>query len=61
MGVRVGSLDVDGNGTADFVAGAGPTGSSVIKVKNSSNGADFGVFDTFPTLTFGVFLAGGKR
>ena len=60
VGVRVAAVDADGNGTADFIAGPGPTGDSVIKVKNSSTGVDFGVFNAFPGLTFGVFVAGGN-
>ena len=56
-GVRVSTSDLDSNGTADILTGAGPGGPSNVRVFNAtgaSNGADFQPFNA--GFTGGVFV-----
>src|SRR5262249_19647861 len=63
-GVRVASADVNGDGVADFIVGAGPNGGPQRRRYDGSNGhplpgvlGNFFAFD--PTFTGGVWVAAG--
>src|SRR5262249_33224595 len=59
-GVRVASGDVNGDGTADIIVAAGPTGGPRIRVFDGDSGAilyDFFAFD--PSFRGGVSVASG--
>lgn len=59
-GVRVGGGDINNDGTADIIAGAGPGGGPQVKVFNGNNGSELSSFFAFsPSFTGGVFVAGG--
>ena len=59
-GVRVAAGDVNGDGTADIITGAGPGGGPQVKV---FNGANFGLHKSFfafnSNFTGGVYVAAG--
>lgn len=57
-GVRVASGDVNGDGRADIIAGAGP-GSSLVAVFSGQNLAVLKSFIAFPGFTGGVYVAAG--
>lgn len=57
-GVRVASGDVNGDGRADIIAGAGP-GSSLVTVYSGQNLAVLKSFLAFPGFSGGVFVAAG--
>lgn len=60
-GVRVATGDVDGDGVADIITGAGPSaGGPHVKVFSGVTGAELRSFFAFaPTSPAGVFVAGG--
>jgi hypothetical protein len=59
-GVRVAVGDVDGDGVADIIAGAGPTGLPEVRVFDGRTGAPIRDFFAFnPLFTGGVFVAAG--
>src|SRR6266542_3797348 len=59
-GVRVAAGDVNGDGFADIVTGAGPGGGPHVKVFDGHTGAEIRSFLAFtPAFTGGVFVAAG--
>ncbi len=57
-GVRVATADVDGDGVADIITGAGPGGGPHVKVYDGVTGAEIRSFMAFdPGFTGGVFVA----
>jgi len=59
-GVTVGAGDVDGDGLADIITGAGPGGGPHVKVFSSANHATLWSFFAYdPSFTGGIFVAGG--
>jgi ELWxxDGT repeat protein len=59
-GVTVAAGDVDGDGLADIVTGAGPGGGPHVKVFDGATGAEIHSFFAFdPGLLAGVFVAAG--
>jgi hypothetical protein len=59
-GVRVALGDVNGDGVADIVAGAGPGGAPQVRVFDGVSGAGLADFPAFnPSFTGGVFVAAG--
>jgi hypothetical protein len=59
-GVRVAAADVNGDGKADLITGAGPGGGPHVKVFDGSNTGLLASFFAYsPTFTGGVFVAGG--
>jgi hypothetical protein len=59
-GVRVALGDVNGDGVADIVAGAGPGGTPRVRVFDGVTGAGLADFLAFsPSFTGGVFVAAG--
>jgi len=56
-GVRVAAGDVDGDGRADLVVGAGPGAGSHVKVFSGLNNAVLRSFFAFEGFTGGVFVA----
>jgi hypothetical protein len=58
-GVRVATGDLDGDGKAEIVAGAGPGGSPVVRVfdENGQRRSSFYAFD--PSYTGGIYVASG--
>ena len=59
-GVRVGAGDVDGDGQADIITGAGPGGGPQVKVFNGTNGSLLRSFFAFDTnFRGGVYVAAG--
>lgn len=61
-GVQVSVVDIDQDGVGEIVTGAGPGGSSHVKVFKISNGAinltqEFFAFD--PAITTGIYVSGG--
>jgi hypothetical protein len=59
-GVRVASADVDGDGFADIVVGAGPGGGPHVKVFDGQSGIEVQSFYAFnPAFSGGVFVAAG--
>lgn len=59
-GVRVAAGDVNGDGTADIITGAGPGGGPHVKVFNGTNNAEIGsLFPFTPSFTGGVYVAAG--
>lgn len=58
-GVRVASADVNGDGFADIITGAGPGGAPHVRVFDGSSGEELGNFFAYGRLfTGGVFVAG---
>lgn len=58
-GVRVGATDINGDGKADIIAGAGPGAAPHVKVFDGSTQAELKSFFAFaPSTTTGVFVAG---
>ena len=61
-GVRVASGDVNGDGFAEIITAAGPTGGPHVRVLSGANLAELQSFFAFaPTFTGGVFVAAGDR
>jgi streptogramin lyase len=59
-GVRVASADVNGDGRADIITGAGPGGGPHVKVISGVNGALLQSYYAFaPTFSGGVYVAAG--
>jgi cyclophilin family peptidyl-prolyl cis-trans isomerase len=59
-GVSVASGDINGDGLQDIITGAGPGGSSLVKVFSGANGQIIRQFNAFdPGYTGGVFVAVG--
>jgi fibronectin-binding autotransporter adhesin len=59
-GVRVATGDVNGDGRADIITGAGPGGGPHIKVFDGTSLAEMRAFFSYdPAFTGGVFVAGG--
>jgi hypothetical protein len=59
-GVRVAGGDVNGDGHADFVAGAGPGGSPAIKVFDGQSGSELHFFSAYASgFSGGVYVAAG--
>jgi hypothetical protein len=59
-GVLVAGGDVNGDGFADIITGAGPGGGPHVRVFNGATGAEIrGFFAYNPAFTGGVFVAGG--
>ena len=59
-GVRVASGDVNGDGVADIITGAGPGGGPHVKVFDGRSQAEIASFFAYgPTFTGGVFVAAG--
>jgi hypothetical protein len=57
-GVRVGAADLDGDGFADIVTGAGPGGGPHVRVISGFDGSDLGQrFAYSPLFTGGIFVA----
>lgn len=60
-GVRVATGDINGDGVADIITGAGPGGGPHVKVLDGVDGAELRSFLAFdPSFTGGVFVAGGQ-
>jgi hypothetical protein len=60
-GVSVAAADVDGDGYADVITGAGPGGGPHVKVFSGKTGAEIRSFFAFdPTFTGGVHVAAGQ-
>ncbi len=60
-GVRVAAADVNGDGAADIITGAGPSGGPQVSVYNGRTGALLMSVMAFPTtFTGGVYVAGGN-
>jgi FG-GAP-like repeat len=57
-GVRVAAGDVNGDGFADIITGAGVGGGSHVKVIDGRTGSELQSFFAFPGFTGGVFVAG---
>ncbi|HEV8251509.1 MAG TPA: FG-GAP-like repeat-containing protein [Gaiellaceae bacterium] len=59
-GVRVAAGDVNGDGFADIVTGAGPTGAPLVKVFSGADGSLLSSFLAYdPAFTGGIFVAAG--
>ena len=59
-GVRVGTGDLNGDGFADIITGAGPGASGGhVKVFDGLTGAQIRSFFAYPSFTGGVFVSGG--
>jgi hypothetical protein len=58
-GVFVACGDVDGNGRADIITGAGPGGSPVVRVIEPATGVDRSILPYFASFTGGVRVALG--
>jgi autotransporter-associated beta strand protein len=59
-GVRVGAADVDGDGAADIIVGAGPGRDPIVQVYSGLSGVLLRNFYAFPaSVQTGVFVAGG--
>lgn len=59
-GVRVATGDLNGDGAADIIAGAGPGGGPHVKVFNGKTRAELASFFAYdPTFAGGVFVAAG--
>jgi hypothetical protein len=59
-GVRVATGDVNGDGAADIITGAGPGGASHVKVFDSTNYEEVASFFAYsPTFSGGVYVAAG--
>ncbi|HXV77871.1 MAG TPA: FG-GAP-like repeat-containing protein, partial [Candidatus Polarisedimenticolaceae bacterium] len=58
-GVRVAAGDVNGDGFADIVTGAGPGGGSHVKVFDGLTSAEIRSFFAYPGFTGGVYVAAG--
>jgi hypothetical protein len=58
-GVRVAASDVDGDGKADLILGAGPGAEPTVRVLSGATGAELWTFDALsPDLTVGTFVSG---
>src|SRR5262249_33539975 len=60
-GARVGTVDVNGDGRADIIAGAGPGGGPEVRVFSGAGGAvlwEFFAYD--PGFLGGVFVGGNR-
>jgi hypothetical protein len=61
-GVRVATVDANGDNVADIVTGAGPGGGPHVRVFNGATGAEiYGLFAYNPNFAGGVFVAGSSR
>ena len=58
-GVRVATGDLEGNGTAEIVAGAGPGGPPVVRVFDASGQRKLSFYAFDPSYTGGVYVAAG--
>ncbi len=58
-GVRVASGDVNGDGFADIITGAGAGGGPHVKVFSGSSGAEIANFFAYPGFSGGVYVASG--
>jgi hypothetical protein len=57
-GVRVGAVDVDGDGKDDIIAGSGPGAGDFVRVISGATGKDLQFFQAFdPTVLGGTFVA----
>jgi uncharacterized delta-60 repeat protein len=62
FGVRVATLDVDGDGMDDLLAGSGAGGTPTLKIKDGDTSADVVVFDAFEAaMNAGLFVTGLTR
>jgi autotransporter-associated beta strand protein len=57
--IRVARVDVNGDGTADLVAGSGPGGSRIRIISGTDNSTVIADFNAFPGFGGGVYVAGG--
>ncbi|MFO0807974.1 MAG: beta-1,3-glucanase family protein [Gemmataceae bacterium] len=58
-GVRVGSLDIDGDGFADIVTGAGPGGGPDVRVRSGATAGDLANLFAFdPAFLGGIYVGG---
>lgn len=58
-GVRVATGDLEGNGTADIIAGAGPGGPPVVRIFEASGQRKLSFYAFDPAYTGGVYVAAG--
>ena len=58
-GVRVAAGDVDGDGVAEIITGAGPGGGPHIKIFDIANPTESSSFFAYPNFTGGVFVVAG--
>jgi hypothetical protein len=59
-GVRVGSVDVNGDGRLDLLTGAGPGGGPHIRMFDAASLQRLNQFFAYTNFTGGTFVAGGK-